>query len=52
MFGIPVDSARASFILNSSTVGSKEEFQEILEAFYVHLYRGISGETQESLDGH
>ncbi|MHC4165379.1 MAG: hypothetical protein ACYSWQ_00275 [Planctomycetota bacterium] len=36
-FGIPIDSARASFVLASSTVESYDEFIEIVESFFVHL---------------
>jgi hypothetical protein len=38
---IPIDSARASYRLDSSTVGSYDEFVDILTAFYVHLRRYI-----------
>lgn len=49
-FGIPVDSARGSYLLEASTVQSQQEFVETLEAFYAHLHRWISGGVQEALD--
>jgi len=36
-FDIPIDSARASFVLASSTVGSHDEFLGIVESFFIHL---------------
>lgn len=36
-FAIPVDSARASYVLASSTVASYDEFIGIVESFFVHL---------------
>jgi len=36
-FDLPIDSARASFPLASSTVRSYDEFREIVEAFFVHI---------------
>jgi hypothetical protein len=47
-FGIPIDSARGSYILDSSTVQSEEEFFGILEAFYVHLHSWTSGSANVS----
>jgi len=41
-FAIPIDSARASFVLASSTVGSYDEFIEIVESFFVHLQGYLS----------
>ena len=38
-FGVPIDSARASFVLASSTVRSYDEFIEIVESFFVHLQK-------------
>ncbi|MHC4116581.1 MAG: hypothetical protein ACYSWO_03630 [Planctomycetota bacterium] len=43
-FGIPIDSARASFVLASSTVESYEEFTEIVESFFVHLQGYLSAD--------
>ncbi|MEN6428745.1 MAG: hypothetical protein ABFE13_25635 [Phycisphaerales bacterium] len=48
--GIGIDSARGSFILDSSTVQSPDEFHEVLNAFYCHLHCWISCRTEESLD--
>jgi hypothetical protein len=48
--GIQIDSARGSYILDSSTVRSRDEFHEILDAFYIHLHCWISGRTEESFD--
>lgn len=48
--GVPLDSARGSFILDSSTVQSPDEFHEVLDAFYIHLHCWISCRTGESLD--
>jgi len=36
-FGIPIDSARGSYILSSSTVKTYEDFIDTLQAFYIHL---------------
>jgi len=37
--GIPVDSARASFVLDSCVVSTGEEFLETITSFYLHLLR-------------
>ena len=37
--GFPIDTARAGFVLESVTVESNEEFNEIISAFYFHLLR-------------
>ncbi len=37
--GIPIDSARSSFILESSTTASADEFVDTITAFYSHLQR-------------
>ena len=36
-FDIPIDSARASFVLTSSTVESYDEFCGIIEALFIHI---------------
>jgi hypothetical protein len=46
--GIPVDSARGSYTLPSSTVETYGQFLDILEAFYIHLKRYIGGNTAAS----
>jgi hypothetical protein len=48
--GVQVDSARASFVLESSTVQEYEDFIDILQAFYVHLQRYVSSSAVDSLD--
>ena len=42
--GIKIDSARASFLLSSSTVKNYADFLELAEAFYLHLCRFIPEE--------
>ena len=37
--GIPIDSARASYILDSVKVKSFDEFNETIVSFYIHLMR-------------
>lgn len=37
--GIPIDSARGNFVLDSSVAQSDLEFFEIINAFYLHLLR-------------
>lgn len=44
-FAIPVDSARASYVLASSTVASYDEFIGIVESFFVHLQTYTSAGT-------
>lgn len=39
--GVPIDSARASYILDSATVPSYDHFAETITAFYGHLQRYI-----------
>ena len=39
MVGIPIDSARAAYIMDSVTVNSYEEFSETIISFYMHLIR-------------
>ena len=48
--GIPIDSARSSFILDSSTIKTKEQFLDTLQAFYIHLQHHISPTIPQSLD--
>lgn len=48
--GIPVDSARGSYTVASSTVDTYEEFLDILQAFYIHLQRHISPGPTEAPD--
>jgi len=43
-FGIPIDSARASFVLASSTVKSYDELIEIVESFFVHVQGYLSAD--------
>lgn len=49
-FGLRIDSARASFILNSVTVGSYEEFLETITSFYIHLRCHENSKPVESID--
>jgi len=44
-FGVPLDSARASFVLASSTVNSYDEFIGIIESFFAHLQAYTHNET-------
>jgi hypothetical protein len=44
-FGVPIDSARASFVLASSTVQSYNEFIQIVESFFVHLQGYLSADV-------
>lgn len=49
-FGIPIDSARGAYVLDSSTIISYDEFMDTLEAFYIHVLRYVSSGTEQSLD--
>jgi hypothetical protein len=49
-FGIPIDSARGAYALDSSVINSHDEFIGTLEAFYIHLLRYASSETGLSID--
>jgi len=49
-FGIPIDSARASFVLGSSKTRSYQDFIETIESFYVHLQGYISGTNPAGMD--
>lgn len=48
--GIPIDSARSSYILESSTVDTKEQVIDILQAFFVHLHRHMAAHPIQALD--
>lgn len=48
--GIPLDSARGSYTLTSSTVQTYEEFLDTLQSFYVHLHRRTGGPPTEGLE--
>lgn len=48
--GIPIDTARATYILDSLTVAGDEEFFDTVSAFYLHLKRHISGAAQLTED--
>lgn len=37
--GLPIDSARASYVMGSVTVNSHEEFNDVIASFYLHLFR-------------
>ena len=39
LFGLPIDSARAAFVMDSVTVKSYEEFKDKIPAFYTQLMR-------------
>ena len=49
--GIPIDTARATYRLDSLTVRSDEQFFETIAAFYLHLKRHISSSVQLADDG-
>ena len=49
--GIPIDTARATWRLDSLTVRSDEQFFETIAAFYLHLKRHISASAQLTDDG-
>ena len=46
---VPIDTARATYRLNSLTVKSNEEFHDVVSAFYLHLQRHIQS-VSESVD--
>jgi len=48
--GIPIDSARGSYILRSSTVETYEEFVDVIEAYFIHMQRYISSSTDKVED--
>jgi len=47
--GVPVDTARATYRLNSLTIKSNEEFHDIISGFYLHLQRHMHS-VSESVD--
>ena len=49
-YGIAIDSARGSFVLNSIMVDSYDEFADIIVSFYVHLKRYINPNPVSSVD--
>jgi len=40
--GVPIDTARATYMLDSLTVNSNEQFHETVTAFYLHLQRHLN----------
>jgi len=44
-FDLPIDSARASYVLASSAVASYDEFLTIVESFFVHLQSHLNPEA-------
>jgi hypothetical protein len=46
---IPIDEARASYIMDSIQAASNDEFNEAISAFYVHIFRHI-GQLQGPLN--
>jgi hypothetical protein len=38
---MPIDAARATYVLNSLTTASSEEFYDVIAAFYLHLQRHV-----------
>jgi len=46
---VPIDTARTTYMLNSLTVKSNEEFFDVVSAFYLHLQRHIHS-VSESID--
>ena len=40
-FSLPIDTARAVYIMDSVTVTSHEEFKEVITSFYLHLLRHV-----------
>ena len=48
--GISIDSARGSYILDSSTVASYDQFLDSLEAFYIHMCRHMKPEPVSAID--
>ena len=49
-YGIAIDSARGSFVLNSIMVDSYDEFADTIVSFYVHLKRHINPTPVQSVD--
>ena len=48
-FGIPIDSARASYIMDCVTIDSFDDFNATITSFYTHLLRHMGG-ISESID--
>ena len=48
--GVPIDSARSSYILAASTVETYEQFIDTLQAFFIHLQRYIASTPAEAPD--
>lgn len=49
IIGVPIDTGRATYRLNSLTVKSNEEFHDIVTGFYLHLERHMHS-VSESVD--
>ena len=47
--GVPIDTARATYRLNSLMVKSNEEFHDVITGFYLHLQRHMHS-VSESVD--
>ena len=47
--GVPIDTARATYMLNSLTVKTNEEFHDVITGFYLHLQRHMHS-VSESVD--
>jgi len=47
--GVPIDTARATYMLNSLTVKTNEQFHEVITAYYLHLQRHVHS-VSESID--
>jgi hypothetical protein len=41
--GLPIDTARATYVLDRATVASHEEFLDTVSAFYLHVCRYVNG---------
>lgn len=46
---MPIDTARATYMIDSLTISSNEEFYDIISAFYLHLQRHFHS-VSESVD--
>jgi len=40
--GVPIDGARATFVLDSTIAGSYHDFQDTISGFYLHLLRHLN----------
>ncbi len=47
--GVPIDTARATYMLDSLTVGSNEQFYDVVSRYYLHLQRHMHS-VSESVD--